>query len=126
MAVNLQIPNREALLLPDRITPYDNFELPPPPDASWLSSQVDDVTATPIGRKGRVGNNRDINLQEDFDNSQFLQENNGMDDDALAPMDDLELELDFGIDIDGGPSQSIEMGREAPSLRPWKTTCSAS
>lgn len=115
MAVNLQIPNREALLLPDRITPYDNFELPPPPDASWLLSQVDDVATNPISRKGRVSNNRDINLQEDFDNSQFLTDNLGMDEDVLGAMDDLELELDFGIDMDGGPSQSIEIGRRAPT-----------
>ncbi|KJZ78763.1 hypothetical protein HIM_02154 [Hirsutella minnesotensis 3608] len=117
LAANLQMPNREALLLPDKITPYDNLELPPPPDASWLLSQVDEVTATPIGRKGRVSHNRDINLQEDFDNSQFLQDNNGLDEDALAPMDDLDLELDFGLDMDGGPSQSIEMGRDAPAPR---------
>ncbi|KAH6898568.1 double-strand-break repair protein rad21 [Thelonectria olida] len=111
MAVNLQMPNREALLLPDKITPYDNFELPPPPDASWLLSQVDDVATGPVGRKGRVSNIRDINLQEDFDNSQFLNDNLGMDEDALAPMDDLELELDFGIDMDGGPSEMPEAGR---------------
>ncbi|KAM4059029.1 rad21/rec8-like protein [Hirsutella rhossiliensis] len=97
MAANMQMPNREALLLPDKITPYDNLELPPPPDASWLLSQVDEVTATPVGRKGR--------------------DNNGMDEDALAPMDDLDLELDFGLDMDGGPSQSIEMGRDAPAPR---------
>lgn len=114
MAANMQTLNREALLLPDKITPYDNLELPPPPDASWLLSQVDEVTATPVGRKGRVSH-RDINLQEDFDNSQFLQDNNGLDEDALAPMDDLDLELDFGLDMDGGPSQSIEMGRDAPA-----------
>ncbi|KAH7163047.1 double-strand-break repair protein rad21 [Dactylonectria estremocensis] len=118
MAINLQIPNREALLLPDRITPYDNFELPPPPDASWLLSQVDDVAANPVGRKGRVSNNRDINLQEDFDNSQFLTDNLGLDEDGLEPMGDLELELDFGLDMDGGPSQSIEIGRDAPDARP--------
>ena len=114
MAASMQMHNREALLLPDKITPYDNLELPPPPDASWLLSQVDDVTATPVGRKGRVSHNRDINLQEDFDNSQFLHDRNGLDEDALAPMDDLELELDFGMD-DGGPS--IEMGRDAPVAR---------
>lgn len=117
MAASLQVPNREALLLPDRITPYDNFELPPPPDASWLLSQSEDVGATHVGRKGRVSN-RDINLQEDFDNSQFLQDNLGMDEDALAPIDDLDLELDFGLDIDGAPSTSIEMGRDAPAARP--------
>ncbi|KYK57698.1 double-strand-break repair protein rad21 [Drechmeria coniospora] len=116
MAASMQVANREALLLPDKITPYDNLELPPPPDASWLLSQMDDVTATPVGRKGRISN-RDINLQEDFDNSQFLQAGNGLDEDDLAPMDDLDLELDFGIDMDGGPSQSIEMGRDAPAPR---------
>ena len=102
------------MLLPDTITPYDNLDLPPPPDASWLLSQVEDVTATPVGRKGRASNNRDINLQEDFDNSQFLQGNSAFDDDALAPMDDLGLDLDFGLDELDGPSQSIEMGRNAP------------
>ncbi|KAI5466104.1 double-strand-break repair protein rad21 [Mariannaea sp. PMI_226] len=116
MAVNLQIPNRESLLLPDRITPYDNFELPPPPDASWLLSQSDEVATGPVGRKGRPSNNRDINLQEDFDNSQFLNDNLGMDEDALAPMDDLELELDFGIDMDGGPSEMPEIGRREQSV----------
>ncbi|EGR52188.1 uncharacterized protein TRIREDRAFT_102512 [Trichoderma reesei QM6a] len=105
LAANLQVTNREALLLPDRITPYDNLELPPPPDASWLLSQVEDVSSTQVGRKGRVSNTRDINLQEDFDNSQYLQSGMTMDEDALAPMDDLELELDFGIDMDGGPSE---------------------
>ncbi|KAF4594706.1 double-strand-break repair protein rad21 [Ophiocordyceps camponoti-floridani] len=118
LAANLQMPNREALLLPDKITPYDNLDLPPPPDASWLLSQVDEVTTAPVGRKGRANNSRDINLQEDFDNSQFLQGSNGLDEDALAPMDDLELELDFGLDMDGGPSQSIEVGRDAPAA-PW-------
>lgn len=117
LAINLQVSNREALLLPDKITPYDNLDLPPPPDASWLLSQVEDMTSTQVGRKGRVSNNRDINLQEDFDNSQFLQGGTSLDEDALAPMDDLELELDFGLDIDGGPSHSIEMGRDAPVAR---------
>lgn len=116
MAINLQIPNREALLLPDRITPYDNFELPPPPDASWLLSQVEDVTTTPVGRKGRVSQ-RDINLQEEFDNSQFLQDNLGLDDDALVPLDDIEdlLEIDYG-DL-GDESRAVETGREAPAAR---------
>ncbi|RCI14600.1 hypothetical protein L249_6839 [Ophiocordyceps polyrhachis-furcata BCC 54312] len=117
LAANLQLPNRDALLLPDRITQYDNLDMPPPPDISWQMSQVDEVTAAPIGRKGRA-NNRDINLQEDFDNSQFLHGSSGLDDDALAPMDDLELELDFGLDMDGGPSQSLEVGRDAPAM-PW-------
>ncbi|KPM34864.1 hypothetical protein AK830_g11706 [Neonectria ditissima] len=113
MAVNLQIPNREALLLPDRITPYDNFELPPPPDASWLLSQVDDVAANPVGRKGRASNNRDINLQEDYNNSQFPNDNLGLDEDALTHMDDLDLQLDFGIPGMGDESQAVEIGRRA-------------
>jgi cohesin complex subunit SCC1 len=115
MAANMQVPNREALLLPDRITPYDNLDLPPPPDASWLLSQVDDVTATPVGRKGRV-NNRDINLQEDFDNSQFLNEDDILNDDGLGDMDDLDLGLDFGLDEEG-PTDSLEIGRDAPAPR---------
>ncbi|EFY90866.1 sister chromatid cohesion protein 1 [Metarhizium acridum] len=116
MAANLQMPNREALLLPDRITPYDNLELPPPPDASWLLSQVDDITATPVGRKGRASNNRDINLQEDLEVSQFLHGNDNADD-SFAPMGELELELDFGFSIDDDLSQSIEHGRDAPPAR---------
>ena len=115
MAANLQIPNRESLLLPDKITPYDNLELPPPPDASWLLSQADEgVKATPVGRKGRPSNNRDINLQEDFDNSQFLQGTSNAEEDALAPMEDLDLELDFGMDMDG---TTMEVGRDAPAAR---------
>ncbi|KAH8170173.1 conserved region of rad21 / rec8 like protein [Sarocladium implicatum] len=115
MAASMQVSNREALVLPDKITPYDNLDLPPPPDASWLLTQVDDVSATPVGRKGRASN-RDINLQEDFDNSQFLY-SNPLDDDTIRPMEDLDLELDFGLDFDDGPSQSIEMGRDAPAAR---------
>lgn len=108
-------------MLPDRITPYDNLELLPPPDAGWLLSQIDDVTATP-SRKGRASH-RDINLQEDFSNSQFLHDGLDNDDElALANMDDLELELDFGMDIDDRPSRlmdkSVEMGRDAPAPRP--------
>ncbi|KAK3695303.1 Rec8 like protein-domain-containing protein [Podospora appendiculata] len=120
---NLHIQNKELLMLPDRITPYDNLDLLPPPNADFLSSQLEDVTATPFGnRKGR-SSNRDINLQEDFNNSQFLQDNTGDDNEelALANMDDLELELDFGIDIDDRPSKlmdtTIEMGRDAPAAR---------
>ena len=97
MAASMQIHNREALVLPDKITPYDNLDLPPPPDASWLLTQIDDVSATPVGRKGRASN-RDINLQEDYNNSQFLY-SNPLDDDTIRPMEDLELELDFGLDL---------------------------
>ncbi|KAF5526812.1 Cohesin subunit rad21 [Colletotrichum aenigma] len=119
-AANLYVNNREALLLPDKITPLDNLDLPPPPDAAWLLSQMDDVTATPVGRKGRVSN-RDINLQEDFNNSQFLNQADTLDDELeLAPMEDLDLELDFGMDVDepiGRMDTTIEMGRDAPLAR---------
>ncbi|KAI2615621.1 Rec8 like protein-domain-containing protein [Hypoxylon sp. NC1633] len=120
---NLNMPNREALMLPDRITPADNLNILPPPDANWLLGQMEDINATPTssGTRGRGRpSNRDINLQEDFNNSQFLHEDN-MDEDevALAPMDDLELDLDFGMDIDERPrmDKSIEMGRDAPDAR---------
>ncbi|KAI0600301.1 Rec8 like protein-domain-containing protein [Biscogniauxia sp. FL1348] len=121
---NLNVPNREALMLPDKITPADNLNLLPPPDANWLLGQMEDVNATPVSSatrgRGRPSN-RDINLQEDFNNSQFLQDDN-MDDAelALAPVDGLELELDFG-DMDGDElgrmDKSIEMGRDAPAAR---------
>jgi len=115
MAANMQVSNREALLLPDRITQYDNLDLPPPPDASWLLTQTEDVTATPIGRKGRVSN-RDINLQEDFDNSQFLN-HNPIQGEGLGNIDDLGLELNFDdLDLDG-LNQSVEIGRDAPAPR---------
>lgn len=112
-------------MLPDQITPADNLNILPPPDANWLLSQMEDVNPTPVssGTRGRGRpSNRDINLQEDFNNSQFLHEEN-MDEDelALAPMDDLELELDFGMDIDDERprmDKSIEMGRDAPAPRP--------
>jgi cohesin complex subunit SCC1 len=111
-------------MLPDKITPYDNLDLLPPPSSDFLASQLEEVTATPASssRKGRPSN-RDINLQEDFNNSQFLQDTTGDDDElALANMDDLDLELDFGMDIDERPTKlmdkSVEMGRDAPDARP--------
>lgn len=117
------MPNREALMLPDRITPADNLNILPPPDANWLLGQMEDINATPnsSGTRGRGRpSNRDINLQEDFNNSQFLHDDN-MDEDevALDPMDDVELILDFGMDIDERPRKdmSIEMGRDAPAAR---------
>ncbi|KAL1852123.1 sister chromatid cohesion protein 1 [Diaporthe australafricana] len=116
---NLAVPNRESLLLPDRITPYDNLDLLPAPDVDLLLSTQDlDVGSQPLGRKGRVSN-RDINLQEDFNNSQFLQDGLEKDDGlALANVDDLDLQLDFGMDIDEGPTRmTVEMGREAPAAR---------
>ncbi|KAI1082982.1 Rec8 like protein-domain-containing protein [Whalleya microplaca] len=121
---NLNMPNREALMLPDRITPADNLNILPPPDANWLLSQMDNASAPPssMSTRGRGRpSNRDINLQEDFNNSQFLHEDT-MDTDelAIAPMDDLELDLDFGMDIVENPrgDKSIEMGRDAPAARP--------
>lgn len=75
---------------------------------------MDDVTATPVGRKGRTST-RDINLQEDFDNSQFLKGTGALDDDLMPTMDDLELDLDFG-DLEGGVS-NMEIGRDAPAAR---------
>ena len=111
-------------MLPDQITPYDNLDLLPPPSSDFLASQLEEVTATPINsRKATLRpNNRDINLQEDFNNSQFLQDTIGDDDElALANMDDLGLELDFGMDIDERPTklmdQTVEIGRDAPAAR---------
>lgn len=102
-------------MLQDQLTPLD-MEILPPPDATWMLSQVDEISATPA-RKPRA-NNRDINLQEDFNNSQFLMDNTQQDDMAMAPMEDLELELDFGMDLDmPGMDTSIEAGREAPVAR---------
>jgi cohesin complex subunit SCC1 len=98
-------------MVPDRITPYDNLDLLPPPDASWLASQIEDVTATPLGRRGRASH-RDINLQEDYNNSQFLHDVATRKEDDLGNLDDLELDLDFGEDT------TMEMGREAPEARP--------
>lgn len=109
-------------MLPDRITPADNLNILPPPNADWLLEQMD-VDATPTNSQARGRgrpSNREINLQEDFNNSQFLQ-NDNMDEDelALADNEDLELELDFGMDIDEHPrmEKSIEMGRDAPLAR---------
>lgn len=125
MPENLPMPNREALILPDRITPADNLGILPPPNADWLLAQMDvDATQTGSQARGRGRpSNREINLQEDFDNSQFLEAGNLNDDElAIVDNDDLELELDFG-DLDDeqprkAPDMSVEMGREAPEARP--------
>ncbi|PSR99352.1 double-strand-break repair protein rad21 [Coniella lustricola] len=110
---NLQLPNRESLLLPDKITPYDNLDLLPAPDVDLLLTQDADLSSQPLGRKGRVSH-RDINLQEDFNNSQFLMD--GLDKDeglALANVDDLDLQLDFGMDLDDQPTRlTVERGRD--------------
>ncbi|KAK4136725.1 hypothetical protein BT67DRAFT_188943 [Trichocladium antarcticum] len=121
---NLHVQNKESLMLPDRITPYDNLDLLPPPSSDFIASQLDEMTATPAtSRKAGRPNNRDINLQEDFNNSQFLQDITGDDEElALANIDDLDLELDFGMDIDERPTklmdQTVELGRDAPDARP--------
>lgn len=97
--------------------PYDSLDIAAPPDASWLLTHTDDATvaATPVGRKGRV-NNREINLQEDFDNSQFLNRN-PLEEQDLGNMDDLDLELTFDdLDLDG-MNQTVEAGRDAPAAR---------
>ncbi len=116
-------------MLQDKITPADNINtLPsfggPLLNAAWLDSQMEDVNSTPIssGTRGRGRpSNRDINLQEEFTQSQFLEGDLMKEDErALAPVDDLELELDFDMDIDERPrgDRSIEMGRDAPDARP--------
>ncbi|KAL2258283.1 hypothetical protein VTK26DRAFT_8448 [Humicola hyalothermophila] len=121
---NLHVQNKESLTLPDQITPYDNLDLLPPPSSDFLASQLEDVTASAAGsRKLPRPNNRDINLQEDFSNSQFLHDTIADEEElALANMDDLGLELDFGMDIDERPTklmdQTVEMGRDAPAARP--------
>lgn len=113
------MPSRDALMLPDVLTEGDNLEMPPMPDASFLFSQVGDESH--VGRKRRAGSH-DINLPEDFNGSQFLQNSieNRDDDINMEPLDDMDLGLDFGLDIeDFNPkvNQSIEIGRDAPAAR---------
>jgi cohesin complex subunit SCC1 len=113
------MPSRDALMLPDVLTEGDNLEMPPMPDASFLLSQVGDESH--VGRRRRAGS-RDINLQEDFNGSQFLQNSieNQDEDLVMEPLDDMDLGLDFGLDIDDfNPkvNQSIEIGRDAPAAR---------
>ncbi|OBT54646.1 hypothetical protein VE04_04946 [Pseudogymnoascus sp. 24MN13] len=113
----LHMPSRDTLLLPDVLTEGDNLEMPPLPDASFLLSQMEDDTLnTP--RKRRAGS---INLLEDFNQSQYLQnsmvESQKYPDDEVIMADDLDLDLDFGEDIDLRAEGSPEMGRDAPAER---------
>ncbi|RDW85162.1 hypothetical protein BP6252_02752 [Coleophoma cylindrospora] len=120
MPTGLHMPSRDALILPDVLTEGDNLEMPPMPDASFLLSQMEDDSNN---RKRRSGS-RDINLQDDFNASQFLQtgiEMRNVDEElALEPMDDLDLGLTFDLDFDMAPGkgdESIEFGRDAPAAR---------
>lgn len=99
--------------MPDKITPYDNLDLLPAPDVDLLLTQDADLSSQRLGRKGRVSH-RDINLQEDFNNSQFLMDGLDKDDGlALANVDDLDLQLDFGMDLDDQPTRlTVERGRD--------------
>lgn len=108
------MPSRDALMLPDVLTEGDNLEMPPMPDATFLLSQMEDETHS---RRRRAGS-RDINLQEDYTSSQFLQ--NSIDDnDALImdPEDEFDLGLDLDLDFNPKVNQSIEIGRDAPAPR---------
>ncbi|KAI9048295.1 hypothetical protein LZ554_008090 [Drepanopeziza brunnea f. sp. 'monogermtubi'] len=120
MPTGIHMPSRDALMLPDVLTEGDNLEMPPLPDASLLFSQIEDDSRLP--RKTRAGS-RDINLQEDYTGSQFLQNSIETQDDdlALEPMDDLDLGLDLGLDLDDfdpkAVDRSVEIGRDAPAAR---------
>lgn len=92
------------------------------PDASFLFSLVEDDMH--VGRKRRAGS-RDINLQEDFTNSQFLGSGLQLRDPfadeelALEPMDGIDLGLDFSLELDdfARNDRSVEVGRDAPAAR---------
>lgn len=102
-------------MLPDVLTEGDNLEMPPLPDASFLLSQMDDDNSA-LNRKRRAGS-RDINLNEDFGNSQYLQssilDSRKNFNDDLALVDDLDLDLDLGLDL-GDNEPSVEIGLDAP------------
>lgn len=104
-------------MLPDVLTEGDNLEMPPLPDASFLLSQMDDDNSA-LNRKRRAGS-RDINLNEDFGNSQYLQssilDNRKNFNDDLALEDDLDLDLDLGFDIPD-IERTVEIGLDAPAI----------
>ncbi|KAH7141547.1 double-strand-break repair protein rad21 [Dactylonectria estremocensis] len=101
--ISRQLPDREILTLPDEVTPYADFEFPPPLDVNWLLSQIEEVEAGTIDRRRHVSL-RDIYLPEEFSPSHY----SGLYEEVLEPMESLDLDLDFGI----------ELGREAPAPRP--------
>ena len=116
----LHAPDREALLVPDRITADTNFDFILP---DFDLAQPEEVKA-PVGRKGRISH-RDINLQEDFNSSQYLTEvARHQEELGLAPAMDLELDIDFGLEFDEAQvrgdltTMDIETGREAPLPQP--------
>ncbi|KAI6373924.1 hypothetical protein MCOR25_003311 [Pyricularia grisea] len=112
LPTNLHLPNRESLMLQDRITPHDNLDdLPPEPTINF----DDFTTSQQLGRKGRVSN-REINLQEDFNNSQFLQDESRNELNLKVADMDEDLELDFGLDLDMEETV-VEAGRDAPAAR---------
>ncbi|KAH8841898.1 hypothetical protein MCOR27_001609 [Pyricularia oryzae] len=112
LPTNLHLPNRESLMLQDRITPHDNLDdLPPEPTLNF----DDFTTSQQLGRKGRVSN-REINLQEDFNNSQFLQDESRNELNLKVADMDEDLELDFGLDLDMDETV-VETGRDAPAAR---------
>lgn len=99
-------------MLQDRITPHDNLDdLPPEPTLNF----DDFTTSQQLGRKGRVSN-REINLQEDFNNSQFLQDESRNELNLKVADMDEDLELDFGLDLDMDETV-VETGRDAPAAR---------
>ncbi|TLS25911.1 hypothetical protein PpBr36_07666 [Pyricularia pennisetigena] len=112
LPTNLHLPNRESLMLQDRITPHDNLDdLPPEPTINF----DDFTTSQQLGRKGRVSN-REINLQEDFNNSQFLQDESRTELNLKVADMEEDLELDFGLDLDMDETV-VETGRDAPAAR---------
>ncbi|KAF9776290.1 hypothetical protein IL306_005552 [Fusarium sp. DS 682] len=103
LPVSLQLPEHEALTLPDTVIAYDSFDPPPTLDVNWLLSQIEEIQTSPIDRKRRVSL-RDTYLPEEFIPSPDL----GLYEEVSEPMEGLDLQLDFGI----------ELGREAPAPRP--------
>ena len=88
MPANMQVQSKETLMIPDRITPYDNLDLLPPPSSDFFSSQIEDVTATPINSRKSRSSNRDINLHERF--VAIVEQVTGL---AAVNPDDTEQEL---------------------------------